>query len=150
MTATFNLQRLLEFAEQQSETAAASLGTLNRELVREQEKHALLVRYRSEYQERLRVATARGIDGAALRNFHDFLERLEAAIVQQQRKVEECQARTAGSRREWQNKQRTFKAFDTLSQRFQSAVQRREARHEQKATDEIAADRRRRRPGQHR
>ena len=57
----------------------------------------LLLGYRMEYQQRLRNAIARGVDGAALRNFHQFLDQLEQAIVQQQRTVAASQARTAGA-----------------------------------------------------
>ncbi len=146
MSSTFNLQRLLEFAEQQSEKAAASLGTLNREHTRQQEKFALLVGYRTEYQERLRGAIAKGLDGARLRNFYDFLERLEDAITQQQKIVTNSQTRAAGGRQEWQNKQIKYKAFDVLSHRFHAASQRRAATREQKAMDDFSA-RRRRGPG---
>ena len=149
MTATFNLQRLLELAEQQSDVAAARLGTLNRELVRAQEKLALLIGYRTEYQQRLRASIAHGVDGAALRNFHDFLERLEQAIAQQQQAVTDSRARTVGGRQEWQNKKRKYMAFDTLSQRSQTALRRRDASREQKVFDEFAS-RPRRGPDTHR
>jgi len=146
MSSTFNLQRLLEFAEQQSGKAAASLGTLNREHTRQQEKFALLVGYRTEYQERLRRAIAQGLDGAGLRNFYDFMERLEQAIAQQQQIVANSQARAAGGRQEWQKKQIKYKAFDALSQRFHTAMQKRDASRDQKAMDDFSG-RRHRGPG---
>jgi flagellar FliJ protein len=148
-TPSFNLQRLLELAEQQSAIAAATLGLLNQELGRAQEKLALLIGYRTEYQQRLRDSIAHGVDGAGLRNFQNFLERLEQAIAQQQKIVTASQARTVGGRQEWQSKQRKYMAFDTLSQRSQAALRRRDASREQKMFDELAS-RPRRGPDTHR
>src|SRR5476649_830731 len=69
MTQKFALKRLLEIAETTAESAAASLGALNRQLQQHEEKLLLLFKYRDEYQQRLRHAAGSGLDGAGLRNF---------------------------------------------------------------------------------
>lgn len=138
MTKKFALQRLLEVATTHTESAAASLGALNRQLQQHEEKLLLLFQYRTDYQERLRRAIANGVDGAGLKNFHDFMNRLEQAILQQHALVVDARTRAESGRHEWNSKRRQSKAFDTLSQRFKSTVRQSEARHEQKTQDDLA------------
>lgn len=141
MAQKFALKRLLEIAETTAESAAASLGALSRQLQQHEEKLLLLFKYRDEYQERLqeRLRHATGLDGAGLRNFHDFLERLEQAILQQHALVVEARTRVDGERTDWQLKQRKSKAFGTLAQRFDVETQRHAASREQKLQDDFAS-----------
>jgi flagellar FliJ protein len=140
MAQTFALKRLLEIAETTAESAAASLGALNRQLQQHEEKLMLLFKYRDEYQQRLRhAAGSAGLDGAGLRNYHEFLERLEQAILQQHALVVEARTRVECGRTDWQLKQKKSKAFGTLAQRFDVATQRDHASREQKLQDDFAS-----------
>ncbi len=139
MAQKFALKRLLEIAETTAESAAASLGALNRQLQQHEEKLLLLFKYRDEYQQRLRNATGSGLDGAGLRNFHEFLERLEQAILQQHAVVVEARTRVECGRNDWQLKQRKSKAFGTLAQRFDTTARRDQAGREQKLQDDFAS-----------
>ncbi len=139
MAQPFALNMLREIAETQTESAAANLGTLMRQLQQQEAKLTLLLDYREDYRQRLARAGERGLDAAGLRNFYDFLERLEQAVSQQQSAIAEARAKVEGGRRDWQVKQRKFKAFDTLAQRSDMAAQRREACREQKLQDEFAS-----------
>jgi flagellar FliJ protein len=139
MAQKFALNRLLEIAETTAEKAAASLGALNRQLQQHEEKLLLLFKYRDEYQERLRQAAGTGLDGAGLRNFHEFLERLEQAILQQHAQVVDARTRMECGRNDWQLKQRKSKAFGTLSERFDTATRRDQATREQKLQDDFAS-----------
>jgi len=139
MPQEFRLQKVLELAESQTQTAAANLGALHRQLEQHEEKLRLLFKYRDEYQERLRRATTDGVDGPKLRNYHDFMQRLENAIMQQHAVIVDAHARVEGGRREWQYKQRKSKAFDTLSQRFVDATRRHDATRDQKVQDAFAS-----------
>ena len=139
MAQEFALHRLLEIAATQADTAAATLGDLNRQLQLHEEKLLLLFNYRDEYQERLRRATKAGLDGAGLRNFHDFLDRLEQAILQQHALVVGARTQAQSGLGDWQVKQRKSKAFGTLSQRFDVVARRGEATREQKVQDDFAS-----------
>jgi flagellar FliJ protein len=139
MAKNFALQTLLEIAGNQSEKAAASLGALRRHLQEHEDKLRLLLDYRDEYQQRLRRAGERGLDAAGLRNFYDFIERLEQAIGQQQTAVIDARERVQGGQTDWQLKERKFKAFDALAQRGNVAAQRRESYLEQKLQDDFAS-----------
>jgi flagellar FliJ protein len=138
MTKKFALHRVQEVAAIHTDSAAASLGALNRQLQQHEEKLLLLFQYRTDYQERLRRAIANGVDGAGLRNFHDFMDRLEQAILQQHALVVDARTQAESGRHEWDSKRRKSSAFDTLAQRFQSTVRQGEAKLEQKVQDDFA------------
>ena len=135
----FPLKTLQEVADMRTDTAVANLGTLMQNLQRQEAKLALLEQYRAEYQERLLQAKRRGLDGLALRNFHDFLERLERALAEQQSTVAHAKRGVERGREEWRTLDQRSRAYDTLSQRFDSAAQRRAATAEQKQQDDHAA-----------
>jgi flagellar protein FliJ len=139
MTTTFSLKKVQEVADIRTDTAAANLGSLMQNLQRQEAKLALLLQYRDEYQERLRRAKQRGLDGLALRNFHDFLDRLEHALIEQRTTVAHAQRSVERGRDEWRSADQRSRAYDTLSQRFDSTVRRRAEAAEQKQQDAHAA-----------
>lgn len=139
MTKTFSLKKVQEVADIRTDTAAANLGSLMQNLQRQEAKLALLLQYRDEYQERLRRAKQRGLDGLALRNFHDFLDRLEHALIEQRATVAHAQRSVERGRDEWRSADQRSRAYDTLSQRFDSAARRRADAAEQKQQDAHAA-----------
>lgn len=138
MAQKFALQRIQKIADHQTDAAAASLGALNQELHAREGKLMLLFRYRTEYQERLQRAAADGLDGATLRNYQDFLQRLEHAIMQQHALVVEARTRAEHGRLQWQKQRRKSMTYDTLSRRFELRELREEAMREQKQQDELA------------
>src|SRR5262245_55826340 len=139
MPSEFPLKTLHQVADIRTDTAVANLGALMQTLQRQEAKLAVLTQYRAEYQERLLAAKQRGLDGLALRNFHDFLERLERALTEQQSAVAHAQRNVERGREEWRTLDQRSRAYDTLSQRFESAAQRRAATTEQKLQDDHAA-----------
>ena len=138
MAQKFALGRIQEITDHQTDAAAAKLADLNRALRAQEERVMLLFKYRSEYQDRLQRATAEGLDGATMRNYQDFLQRLEHAIMQQHALVVEARTRAEHGRLEWQNQRKKSMTFDTLSRRFELRELREEAMREQKSQDELA------------
>jgi len=146
MTEPFPLQPLLDLANNKMDDAARKLGELIASEHAVEEKPALLVEYRKEYQARF-VETARtGIGPDAWRNFSAFLGKLDDAIAQQQRLVSDSRQRTEQGQQAWVDQRNKVKAFDTLSHRHQSEQARKEAKQEQRLTDEHAAKQFRDRP----
>ena len=141
MAQKFALERVQEIADHQTDEAAAGLANLNRDLREQEARLMLLFKYRTEYHERLHRAAADGLDGAAMRNYHDFLQRLENAIMQQHALVVEARTRAEHGRIAWQNQRRKSMAFDSLSRRFEVRQMRDEATREQKSQDELAQHR---------
>ncbi len=139
MTERFPLQTLLDLANSRMDDAARKLGELIASEHAVEEKLTLLVDYRKEYQARF-VETARnGIGPDAWRNFSAFLGKLDDAIAQQQRLVSDSRQRTEQGQQAWVDQRNKVKAFDTLSHRHQSEQARKEAKQEQRLTDEHAA-----------
>lgn len=139
MAQPFALQRLLDIAASETEKAAANLGSLNRQLQLQEHKLKLLLQYRDDYQERLRRAAANGLNSAGLRNFNDFIARLEQAIQQQSAAIDAAREHAEHGRGQWQTKRLKAKAFDTLSVRFTTTLTRIESSREQKSQDDFAS-----------
>ena len=139
MSRTFPLQRLTDSAASEAESAAASLGNLHRQLQKEEQKLKLLQQYHTDYQERLRHASTKGLTSAGLQNFNDFIRRLEHAIAQQRQTVAHAHQGAELGRGHWKTKQIKSQAFDTLALRFAAASTRIEAGREQKAQDDFAS-----------
>ena len=139
MAQPFALQRLLDIATSETETAAANLGGLNRQLQLQEQKLTLLLQYRDDYQARLRRAAANGLNSAGLRNFNDFIARLEQAIQQQRAATDAARGDAEQGRGQWQTKRLKSKAFDTLSLRLSTTSTRIEMGREQKLQDDFAS-----------
>ena len=146
MTERFPLQPLLDLANSRMDDAARKLGELIASEHAVEEKLALLVDYRKEYQARFVEAARNGIGPDAWRNFSAFLGKLDDAIAQQQRLVSDSRQRTEQGQQAWVDQRNKVKAFDTLSHRHQSEQARKEAKQEQRLTDEHAAKQFRDRP----
>jgi flagellar FliJ protein len=135
----FPLQTLLELSHSNLDEAARKLGRL---LANEQETEktlALLERYREEYEERFRQAAHEGLSREQWGNYRAFLGRLDEAIAQQRALVAASKRRTADGQREWLDKRKRVKAFDTLSQRHRANAAHEAAKREQHLLDEHAA-----------
>ena len=139
MSESFPLQPLLDLANNRMDEAARKLGELIASEHAVEEKLALLVDYRKEYQARFVEAARNGIGPDAWRNFSAFLGKLDDAIAQQQLIVSDSRQRTVQGQQEWVDQRNKVKAFDTLSHRHQSVQARKEAKQEQRLTDEHAA-----------
>ena len=139
MSESFPLQPLLDLANNRMDEAARKLGELIASEHAVEEKLALLVDYRKEYHARLVEAVRNGIGPDAWRNFSAFLGKLDDAIAQQEKAVSVSRQRTEQGQQAWVDQRNKVKAFDTLSHRHQSLQARKEAKQEQRLTDEHAA-----------
>jgi len=139
MTRTPALSKLMEVARRKTDVAAQLLGASCSRSREEENKLALLLDYRRDYQARFDAAIRAGVDRVELRNFHEFLRKLDVAIEQQQKIVAQHQGNVAARRDEWRAANRSLKSFDTLARREQAATTRRERKREQREHDETAA-----------
>lgn len=105
-----------------------------------------LNRYRAEYAERLQLAMRDGIDPATMYNYQQFLASLDAALDRAQQALATQQNRVQRSQQNWQQEQRKLSSYDTLSSRRLLEEHRRQARHEQKISDEFVTSRLARQP----
>lgn len=134
------LDTLLELAQTRTDDAAKRLGALNAQGVDMEAKLALLVQYWQEYSSRFQASMQQGISASDWRNYQEFLNKLDAAIVQQRGLLATTQQRVEAGRVDWQSARRTLKSYHTLAQRQMRVELLHLARHEQKETDERAVN----------
>lgn len=136
MSKPFPLQTLLDLAQNKNDEATRRLGELNKQLHDMQVQLDALQQYRKEYQLRMQSASQSGVDPTLLRNFQDFIYKLDTAIAQQAKVVEQSRLMLQTGRDEYANARRKLKSFDTLQQRHIDTQQKIESKLEQRATDE--------------
>jgi flagellar FliJ protein len=139
MAQSLPFQFLIERAKEETDAAVRKLGELNRKNREMEEKLALLLQYRQEYQQRLDASTKDGITRAVWENYQNFLLKLDNAIeLQKQAQAEFLKVVDAG-RIEYQQKQTKLKSFETLEQRHREQEAAKVARREQKELDEYSS-----------
>lgn len=136
MTNQFSLQSLLDLAQHQNDSATHKLGQLYMLQHNAQSKLETLQQYRKEYQERLQESTRNGIEPAELRNFQEFINKLDEAISQQLKQVGQSNASAQVGRGEFDSAQRKLKSFDLLQQRHIETQKKVANKYEQAALDE--------------
>jgi flagellar protein FliJ len=139
MKTTFRLQAVHDVARERNDTAAAQLGSLNSEASKAEAKLDLLLQYREEYRARYRAAVQGSLHSAGVKNFRDFLEKLDEAIEQQHAAVLLSKQAVQQGRVEWQSTQKDVRAYDTLAERHNRAAADRSKRMDQRLMDEFAS-----------
>ena len=94
MAQTFPLQTLLELMQNRSDEATRTLGQLIAAEQSQRSRLEMLEQYREEYAQRLRDATSQGITQLSLRNYQNFLSRIDDAITQQHQVVQNSEHST--------------------------------------------------------
>lgn len=140
MSKPFKLQPILDLAEREAEKSAMRLGALTAQQQQLDLKLQLLMRYREEYLERFRTTLRENPRNAAVGNFHEFMNKLDTAIDQQQASVEQARQQVAAGKHEHLDRRRRVKAFGTLAERHAAAEQRNAQRSEQRALDEMTGN----------
>lgn len=138
MAKTFSLQPLVHLAQQQNDAATRKFGQLNQQQQAAQAKLDTLLQYRKDYQGRFQEAVQNGMNQSDLRNFQDFILRLDEAIAQQRNANEQARGLLQVGRNELQEAQRKMKSFDTLAQRHLASEKKLAAKSEQRQQDEHA------------
>lgn len=133
------LQTLIELTQNRMDDAAKRLGELLANSNAHEERLRLLEQYRNDYDTRLRDALTTGIGPDALRNYTVFLGRLNDAISEQQRILDEARDHVTVGRQAWVDQRNRKKAFDTLADRQLQIEVKRENKAEQRMTDEHSA-----------
>ena len=138
MSNIFSLQPLVHLAHQKNDAAAQKFGQLNRQQQTAQTKLDTLLQYRKDYQARFQEAERKGMSQSDLRNFQNFISRLDEAITQQRSAIEQANRSMQAGRNELKNTQLKMKSFDTLEQRHIESENKLKAKSEQRQQDEHA------------
>jgi flagellar FliJ protein len=136
MTKPFSLQPLIGLAQHQDDAATRKLGQLNKQQQSAQSKLEMLRQYRKDYQARLQESTRNGIHPTELRNFQEFINKLDEAISQQLKQVAQSKASMQVGRSEFDSTLRKLKSFDMLKQRHTETQRIAADKSEQTSLDE--------------
>lgn len=139
MSKPFPLQTVAELMQARADDAAVALGRLLAQEKDARSRLKLLEEYRAEYLMRFQDAAARGLSPSQWANYQEFIARLDDAIGQQGRLVENSNGRTLAGQQHWLKQRNKVKAFDTLAQQHHAEQRHQEGRKEQKQGDEFAA-----------
>lgn len=138
MAKPFSLQAVMNLAEHQNGEATRKLGQLNRKQQGAQEKLDMLRGYRNDYQAKLRDAIRNGISPAELRNFEQFIAKIDEAISQQLMAFEHSKASVKVGRDEFDTTRRKLQSMEKLKQRHEETEKTIAVKSEQKTLDEHA------------
>lgn len=129
-------QALRKIADQFEQRAARSLGQSQGNLSQQRQRLEELQRFRQEYNQQFVQTGSRGMDGATLQSFQQFLLQLDQAIAQQQRTVAAAELDCDSKRDVWQDKHKTTRIYDKTIERFVTQEQRIQSRKEQRENDD--------------
>lgn len=149
MSKTPALNVLIDVANEAVDEAARAMKTAAMERDKAKEQLEMLHAYRLDYAQRLLENTGSGVTASNYLNFRRFLATLDDAIAQQNTIVAQSESRLEAGRQQWYAEKRRLSAFEALDTRQRQQLARREARREQRASDEIAANYYRRSRGSH-
>lgn len=138
MTKPFTLQPLVNLAQQRNEAATKQLGQLNQQKQTAQSKLDALLQYRKDYQIKFQETVKNGMEPTELRNFQEFIYRLDEAITQQRQIAANADHAVSHGRDALKEAQVKLKSFDALAQRHLEMGKKLEAKLEQKVQDEHA------------
>ena len=133
------INTLIELAVKETDAAAKRLGHAIRSCEEIEQKMSLLLQYRDDYATRFQQSLATGLNAMGYRNFQLFIDKLDAAIASHQLVVLDAKHRIELERSAWQASERKRMSYGTLADRAVKEEQRKEAKRDQKATDEHAA-----------
>lgn len=140
MNKSFQLQPLLDLAQNRTDTATRELGALTVRDIEADRKLQLLIEYREHYRKRFQNSLGDGLHAAELGNYREFMSRLDQAIEQQRQVLATARENVAGGIRKLQQQQRALNSYDTLADRHRSAQRKIAENREQKTLDEHAAN----------
>jgi flagellar protein FliJ len=135
------LVMLIELSEKASDERARSLGNALRRETSDQKRLQLLLDYRGEYLDKYQKLCGAGISTASMRNFQQFLGKLDVAIAQQTSAHSHSQTAAESARAALQDAERKRQSFVVLRDRKSAVAATVTARKEQKQHDEWAIQR---------
>lgn len=133
------LDTLIEIAVRETDEAAKRLGQAIREQEDAVNKLNLLSQYRDDYDDRLKQQAAHGVGIAQYANFMAFLAKLDSAVDGQQTVIQDAQRKVELAKLEWQKCEKKRLSYQTLDDRNKELQQKKEAKREQKQSDEFAS-----------
>lgn len=135
------LKPVQRFASREADAAGAALAASERTLLAQRATLQELVQYRGGYTNT--SALPGTWQGQHWTDYNDFLVKLDAAIVAQQNVIKQHEEHCATVRAFWQQKHARAESLHRLAKRLTTAAEATDALNQQKADDEMSAQRQR-------
>jgi len=139
MAQSSTLTTLIDLAEKLTDEAAAKLGAAIRQVDDLQNKLNLLKKYREDYSIKMQAELKAGRDMQHIRNFQQFMGKIDDAIHGQQQLVSDAQKRVAAEKLNWQENEKKRMSYTTLEDRAAKALLKKENKRDQLQSDEHGA-----------
>jgi flagellar FliJ protein len=136
MSKRFPLEVVMELTRKQADEAAAALGLLRQKERAAQQTLEMLETCRADYHERFAKTSQDGLRNEQWRNYHEFIAKLNAAIIQQTETLGQCRLQVQAGLAHWQECRVKLKSFDVLLERHQRGELQLENKREQREQDE--------------
>lgn len=132
------LDSVLRMAGDREREAAGALAQSRNRLAAQEQRLAMLLDYRAEYEERFKVRGAGGIGIGQLQEYRAFLDRLSRAIEHQRKTLAQAQQQMDLDRQCWLDETRRAQSLGKVQERLRDDEQRGIDAQEQRETDERA------------
>ena len=129
---------LIRLADDKTEAAAKAMAAAQKLLEQARLKCTQLDGYIGEYRRQRVVRAAGGLSAAQWIDYQQFLERLNDALALQKDEVSQREIEVERLRARWLAERQRLKAFETLHQQEQVRALQKQAKIEQKLSDELA------------
>ncbi|MBI3776024.1 MAG: flagellar export protein FliJ [Gammaproteobacteria bacterium] len=136
MTKSDRVRPIVKVAQNREREAARVFADRQRMLQEREERLAEVRRYRVEYLENYQTRSRSGMSAQQMRTYRNFLQKLDAAIAQQEQLVDEARSELDHEKARWLEKHQRSKALDNMRARYVTQEQREAQRVEQKESDE--------------
>ncbi|OOV88572.1 flagellar export protein FliJ [Oceanospirillum linum] len=133
------LKNIMTMAEKKERDAVNALGYLNTKVSNEELKQKQLLEYELEYHEKIIETGRTGINGATLRTYFGFMDKLSHAANQQVGHIAELEQQVDQVQQYWFKARGKLRAFESLVERAEAQEAAEADKLEQKALDEFAA-----------
>jgi flagellar FliJ protein len=131
---------LLHLAGERDREAARALADRTAAMEEAQAKLQDLMIYRDEYAKALAEGGGPGL-GVQVRDYLQFLTRLNKAIAEQQESIDRHRVAVAAATQRWQDTQKQIAVLGKVAERARAADNKDRERRDQKLTDELAGRR---------
>ncbi|MGI2259485.1 flagellar export protein FliJ [Shewanella sp. GXUN23E] len=132
------LLTVLSLAQESEEQAGLQLRAAQSELQKREAQLQALNQYRLDYMQQLKDKSGGRISVTFYQQFHKFIKQIDDAIGQQIKAVSQSREMRAHRQQHWLEQQRKRKAVEQLLDKKARAAELKQARIEQKLTDEFA------------
>lgn len=138
MSRVKRMQPVVRIAQMREDDAMQELGKAQRQLQEQEERLKELCSYREEYSQNFHLEAGNGISAVRFQEFHRFMARLDQAIEQQQKVVENVNRLCSKKNQIWRQAHIKSKSLDKVVERYDEQEQYERAQREQRSMDEMA------------